>query len=102
MQPPGSRRHSDRVGGYDELAVARNRISTTIEFEAANDHGVQAVAEAKASTRDALDELAGLIAAGQLEVPIAAVYPSTRCAPPIGSSISATQASRKPNLCGMG
>lgn len=66
-------------GGYVELAielgVAPERITTTIDFAAAEKHGTQSVGEAEASDQNVLTELAQLLATGQLEVPIARSYP---------------------------
>jgi NADPH:quinone reductase-like Zn-dependent oxidoreductase len=66
-------------GGYVELAlklgVAPNRIDTIIDFAAAAKYGVKAEGSHEAATAEVLAELAGLIAAGRLEIPIAKVYP---------------------------
>ena len=65
--------------GYVDLAldlgVAHDRINTVIDFAAAKERGVQAVGGSTASTAEVLAELAGLMAAGRLEVPVARVYP---------------------------
>jgi NADPH:quinone reductase-like Zn-dependent oxidoreductase len=65
-------------GGYIELALGLNvspqRINTIIDHGAARKHGAQAVGGSVASTPAVLAELAGLMAAGRLEVPVAAVY----------------------------
>ena len=66
-------------GGYVELAVtelgvARERVDTIIDFPAVAQFGVQAAGNADAANAGVLAELAGLIAAGELEVPIAEVY----------------------------
>ncbi|MBV8347422.1 MAG: zinc-binding dehydrogenase, partial [Mycolicibacterium sp.] len=66
-------------GGYVELAVAElgvapERVDTIIDFPAVAQFGVQAAGNADASNAGVLAELAGLIAAGELEVPIAEVY----------------------------
>jgi NADPH:quinone reductase-like Zn-dependent oxidoreductase len=66
-------------GGYVELAVtelgvAPERVDTIIDFPAVARFGVQAAGMADASNADVLAELAGLVAAGELEVPIAEVY----------------------------
>jgi NADPH:quinone reductase-like Zn-dependent oxidoreductase len=69
-------------GGYVELAlklgVAPNRIDTIIDFAAAAKHGVKAEGSHEAATADVLAQLAALIAAGRLEIPIAKVYPLTQ------------------------
>jgi len=65
--------------GYVELAlklgVPKNRIDTIIDFAAAARHGVKTEGNAQAATADVLAQLAGLLAAGRLEIPIAKVYP---------------------------
>ncbi|MBI3225978.1 MAG: NADP-dependent oxidoreductase [Mycolicibacterium cosmeticum] len=67
-------------GGYvalavDELGVARERVDTVIDFAAIEQYGVLGVGSAEATTAAVVAELAGLVAAGDLEVPIAKVYP---------------------------
>jgi NADPH:quinone reductase-like Zn-dependent oxidoreductase len=66
-------------GGYVDLAVESgvepDRVETIIDFAAAERLGAQAVGGAEASTAAVLAELAGLLAAGELTVPIAATYP---------------------------
>lgn len=66
-------------GGYVELAirlgVAPNRIDTIIDFAAAAKYGVKTEGSHEAASADVLGQLAGMIAAGQLEIPIAKVYP---------------------------
>src|SRR5580692_10308735 len=66
-------------GGYVELAVklgvAANRIDTIIDFAAAAKYGVKTEGSFAAATAEVLKELAGLLAAGRLEIPIAKVYP---------------------------
>jgi NADPH:quinone reductase-like Zn-dependent oxidoreductase len=67
-------------GGYVELAlglgVAAGRIDTIADFAAAAKYGVKTDGGAEAGPgAEVLAELAGLIADGQLEVPIANVYP---------------------------
>ena len=65
--------------GYVELAlelgVEPSRIDTIANFEAVEKYGVKAEGNAAGASADVLAELAGLIAAGQLEVPIAATFP---------------------------
>ena len=65
--------------GYVELAlelgVVPGRIDTIIDFAAAQKHGVKTAGSADAANIDVLTELAGLIEAGRLEVPIAGVFP---------------------------
>jgi NADPH:quinone reductase-like Zn-dependent oxidoreductase len=66
-------------GGYVELAlklgVPKNRIDTIIDFAAAAKYGVKTEGNAQAATPDVLAQLAGQLAAGRLEIPIAKVYP---------------------------
>jgi NADPH:quinone reductase-like Zn-dependent oxidoreductase len=67
-------------GGYVELAlalgVAAGRIDTIVDFAAAAKHGVKTDGGTAAGPgAKVLAELAGLIADGHLEVPIANVYP---------------------------
>jgi NADPH:quinone reductase-like Zn-dependent oxidoreductase len=66
--------------GYVELAlalgVATERIDTIADYAAAQKHGVKTDGGAAAGPgATVLAELAGLVADGQLEVPIANVYP---------------------------
>jgi NADPH:quinone reductase-like Zn-dependent oxidoreductase len=58
-----------------ELGVAPNRIDTIIDFAAAEKHGVKTEGSREAARAEVLAELAGLMAAGRLEIPIARVYP---------------------------
>ena len=58
-----------------KLGVASNRIDTIIYFAAAAKYGVKAEGNHEATTADVLAQLAGLLAAGRLEIPIAKVYP---------------------------
>ena len=66
-------------GGYVELAlklgVAPNRIDTIIDFAAAAKYGVKTEGSYEAATAEVLAQLAGLLAAARLEIPIAKVYP---------------------------
>jgi NADPH:quinone reductase-like Zn-dependent oxidoreductase len=66
-------------GGYVELAlqlgVAPNRIDTIIDFAAAAKHGVKTEGSYEAATAGVLAQLAGALAAGRLEIPVAKVYP---------------------------
>lgn len=57
------------------MGVASNRIDTIIDFAAAAKYGVKTEGSFEAATADVLAQLAGLLAAGCLEVPIAKVYP---------------------------
>jgi NADPH:quinone reductase-like Zn-dependent oxidoreductase len=71
----------DTYGGdYVELALGEldvepSRVNTIVRFDAVTQHGVKAEGNAAGSSASVLAELAGLISAGQLEVPIAATYP---------------------------
>jgi NADPH:quinone reductase-like Zn-dependent oxidoreductase len=66
-------------GGYVELAlklgVPTNRIDTIIDFAAAAKYGVMTEGNHAAANAEALGELAGLLASGRLEIPIAKIYP---------------------------
>jgi NADPH:quinone reductase-like Zn-dependent oxidoreductase len=66
-------------GGYVELAlklgVAPNRIDTIIDFAAAEKYHVKTDGNAAAANAEVLGQLAGLVATGKLEIPIARVYP---------------------------
>jgi NADPH:quinone reductase-like Zn-dependent oxidoreductase len=66
-------------GGYVELAlklgVPKDRIDTIIDFAAAAKHGVKTEGNHQAASADVLAQLAGQLAAGRLEIPIAKVYP---------------------------
>jgi NADPH:quinone reductase-like Zn-dependent oxidoreductase len=68
--------------GYVELAlelgVAPSRIDTIANFEAVARFGVKAEGNAAGASASVLAELAGLIAAGELELPIAAAFPLDR------------------------
>ena len=59
----------------DELGVDPARIDTIARFDAAGKYGVKAEGNAVGASAGTLSELAGLVAAGELEVPIAATYP---------------------------
>jgi NADPH:quinone reductase-like Zn-dependent oxidoreductase len=67
--------------GYVQLAVklgvAPTRIDTIADFAAVREYGVKAEGNAAGSSAAVLAELAGLIAAGELEVPVAATFPLT-------------------------
>lgn len=58
-----------------ELGVAPERIDTIIDWDAADRHGTRTDGNMAGARREVLAELAGMIAAGRLEVPIAATYP---------------------------
>jgi NADPH:quinone reductase-like Zn-dependent oxidoreductase len=65
--------------GYVQLAidlgVEPSRIDTVVNFEAVERFGVNAEGNASASAASVLAELAGLMASGELELPIAATFP---------------------------
>jgi NADPH:quinone reductase-like Zn-dependent oxidoreductase len=70
----------DTVGGDYvrlalELGVSPDRIDTIANFTAVQEYGVRAEGNAAGASPDVLAELADRIAAGQLEVPIAASFP---------------------------
>jgi NADPH:quinone reductase-like Zn-dependent oxidoreductase len=58
-----------------ELGVAPERIDTIADFAAVAEHGVKADGNAVGASAGTLAELAALIDAGDLELPIAASYP---------------------------
>jgi len=66
-------------GGYVELAldlgIARERIDTIADFAAVQKFGVKGEGSSAASSTEALGHLAGLIASGDLVVPVAATFP---------------------------
>jgi NADPH:quinone reductase-like Zn-dependent oxidoreductase len=66
-------------GGYvamavEDLRVSRDRVDTVTDFDAAERFGVQSAGGADAATAAVVAELAGLVARGELEVPIAGVF----------------------------
>ncbi len=61
-----------------ELGVEPSRIDTIANFEAVARFGVKADASAAGSSASVLAELAALIAAGELELPITATFPLDR------------------------
>jgi NADPH:quinone reductase-like Zn-dependent oxidoreductase len=58
-----------------QLGVPRARINTIVDRAAAQQHGVKASGTYDLASRATLEELAALVVAGDLEVPIAHVYP---------------------------
>ena len=67
-------------GGYVELAVTElgvepERVDTIIDFPAIERFGVRGEGNADAAEATVLAELADSVAAGELEVPVAEVYP---------------------------
>jgi NADPH:quinone reductase-like Zn-dependent oxidoreductase len=69
-------------GGYVDLGlqlgVAPQRIDTIVDFAAVQSKGVKSEGNAAGASAAVMAELAGLIDAGELEVPIAATYPLER------------------------
>jgi NADPH:quinone reductase-like Zn-dependent oxidoreductase len=66
-------------GGYvqlavEELGVSPDRVDTIIDWDAARKYGAKTEASLAGSSPEVLAELAGLIDAGKLEIPIADVY----------------------------
>lgn len=66
-------------GGYvamavEDLRVPRDRVDTITDFDAVERFGVQSAGGADAATAAVVAELADLVARGELEVPIAAVF----------------------------
>ena len=66
-------------GGYVEMAiglgVSPDRIDTIIDRAAAQEYGTKLAGSAAAATAEVVAELAGLIAEGRLEIPIAKPIP---------------------------
>jgi NADPH:quinone reductase-like Zn-dependent oxidoreductase len=58
-----------------ELGIARDRINTTIAFDAAKEHGVKSEGSSTAASPEVLAEMAELVASGRIHLPIAATYP---------------------------
>jgi NADPH:quinone reductase-like Zn-dependent oxidoreductase len=69
-------------GGYVDLAidlgVAPQRINTIADFEAVERLGVRGQGTHAIASAALLSELAGLVAGGSLEIPIAATFPLER------------------------
>ena len=63
-----------------DLGLPRDRIETIASFQKAQELGVKADGSATASTPEVLTEMAGLVASGAIEIPIAATYPLERVA----------------------
>jgi NADPH:quinone reductase-like Zn-dependent oxidoreductase len=61
-----------------ELGVEPSRIDTIVHFEAVARYGVKAEGSAERASASVLAQLAGLIAAGELELPIEATFPLDR------------------------
>ncbi|WP_020576749.1 NADP-dependent oxidoreductase [Actinopolymorpha alba] len=58
-----------------DLGVSPERIDTIVDFAAPEEYGVKAEGSASARNAAVLAELAGQVASGDLEVPIAATFP---------------------------
>jgi NADPH:quinone reductase-like Zn-dependent oxidoreductase len=63
-----------------DLGIPRDRIDTIASFEKAQELGVKTDGSGAASTPEVLTEMAGLVASGAIEIPIAATYPLDRVA----------------------
>ena len=61
-----------------KLGVPPNRIDTIIDWAAAEKYHVKADGSQTAANAEVLGQLAALIAAGRLEIPIAKVYPLSK------------------------
>ena len=59
----------------NELGVEPSRVDTIVRFDAVREYGVKSEGNAAGASAANLAELAQLVAAGELEVPIAATYP---------------------------
>jgi NADPH:quinone reductase-like Zn-dependent oxidoreductase len=75
----------DTFGGYIELAlndlgVSPDRIDTIVDYDIAAKYGVKAEGNAAGASAATLETLAGLIAAKDIELPIARTYPLTEVA----------------------
>jgi len=73
----------DTVGGdYVKVAldldVQPGRIDTIANFSAVDEYGVKADGNAAGASATVLEELAGLIAAGRLELPVTETFPLTQ------------------------
>jgi NADPH:quinone reductase-like Zn-dependent oxidoreductase len=69
---------ADYVEQALELGVEPSRIDTIANFPAIEKYGVKGEGNAAGASAAVLAELAGLVAAGDLEVPIAATFPLAR------------------------
>jgi NADPH:quinone reductase-like Zn-dependent oxidoreductase/FAD/FMN-containing dehydrogenase len=58
-----------------DLGVARDRIETIISYEKAGELGTKAEGSTDASTPEVMQEMAGLVTAGSIEIDIAGTYP---------------------------
>jgi NADPH2:quinone reductase len=62
----------------DDLGIPPDRIDTITSFEKAKEFGVKAEGSETASTPEVLTKMAGLVASGVIDFPIAATYPLDR------------------------
>jgi NADPH:quinone reductase-like Zn-dependent oxidoreductase len=67
-----------------DLGVQKDRIETIISRAKAVELGTKNAGSVDASNREVLTEMAGLVAAGQIEIPIAATYPLDQVADAFG------------------
>jgi NADPH:quinone reductase-like Zn-dependent oxidoreductase len=58
-----------------DLGAAPDRIDTIANFEAVQRYGVKGDGNATAASAEVLAGLAGMVASGELEIPIAATFP---------------------------
>jgi NADPH:quinone reductase-like Zn-dependent oxidoreductase len=71
----------DTVGGdyvnlaLDELGVQPSRVETLVRFDLVEKYGIKAEGSAAGASAAVLAELAGLVADGELEVPVTAAFP---------------------------
>jgi NADPH:quinone reductase-like Zn-dependent oxidoreductase len=71
----------DTVGGdyvnlaLDELGVQPSRVETIVRFDLVEKYGIKAEGSAAGASAAVLAELAGLVADGELEVPVTAAFP---------------------------
>jgi NADPH:quinone reductase-like Zn-dependent oxidoreductase len=58
-----------------DLAVSNDRVDTIVRFDAVAKYGVKAEGNAAGASAETLAELAGLVAAKELEIPLAQTFP---------------------------
>ena len=61
-----------------DLGVSVDRIETIVSRQKAQEVGAKTEGSGDASTTEVLSEMAGLVASGQIEIPISATYPLER------------------------
>ena len=61
-----------------DLGIPKERINTIADFAAARQYGVKSDGGQAVKSAAVLAELAGLIASGELEVPISATFPLSK------------------------